>query len=30
LTAVGRAVNKKARIVVTWSRRDSGEERNPG
>src|SRR5712671_7600726 len=30
LTAVGRAVNKKARIVVTWPRRDSGEERNPG
>jgi hypothetical protein len=30
LTAVGRAVNKKSRIVETCAARDSGEERNLG
>jgi len=30
LTAVGRAVNRKSRIGVTWAARDSGEEKNSG
>jgi hypothetical protein len=30
LTAVGRAVNRKSRIGVTWAASDSGEERNSG